>query len=210
MPKEYMPDEIEAISRDWTDRFVAEQDLGELDLEDPVEDLGVFFDHLPAGSSILDVGCGWGRYVYRFIDHGLLYQGIDYSLEMVKAAREINPGMTFHHGSFRALPFPAVHFDGLWSCCTLSAIPKKQLVAVLREHWRVLKAGGVMMIVMPAPLDNEEEMRTDNKGNPTFYQAHYFRDEFTDYATQAGFVILEGSDRWKHGSFYALVQKPEH
>ena len=209
MKDEYTLEEIEGISRAWADRYAIERGWEEIYLPDPVEDLSIFFDHLPEGGSILDAGCGWGRYVHRFVDQGLLYQGIDYSLEMVQAAKGINPEATFHHGSFRSLPFPANHFAGLWSCCALSGIPKKHLVTVLQEHCRVLREGGVMMIVMPAPPDNEEILHTDDEGNPVIYHAHYFRDEFTDHVTRAGFAVLEASDRWEHGSFSVLVTKPE-
>jgi ubiquinone/menaquinone biosynthesis C-methylase UbiE len=207
MTTEYSLDEIERFDREWTDRFAKDCGWEAHVLKDPVDDLNVFFGNL-TGSHILDVGCGWGRYVYRFLNQGLVYQGIDHSSEMLKVANDVNPEASFLEGSFRSLPFPTDHFDGLWSCCSLAAVPKVHLVAILQEYLRVLKPGGVMMLVMPFLQYSDEEMYTDDDGKPSIYQAHYYLDEFVEYVTRSGFEILESAYRFTSGSMFVLVRKP--
>lgn len=204
---EYTLDQIEIFDRKWTDSFAARCGWEDHILKDPVDDLGLFFDHIP-GTQMLDIGCGWGRYVSRFFDRGLVYQGIDHSAEMLRIASRDNPGVIFHEGSFRALPFPSDQFDGIWSCCSLSAIPKKHLVEILQEHQRVLKPGGVMYIVMPAPPDSQEIMYMDDDEKPGIYQAHYYLDEFEVYVMTAGLQIVLSDYRPMNGSFYVLARKP--
>lgn len=206
MTAEYTLDEIERFDRQWTDQFAVRCGWKEHFLTDPVDDLYLFFDHIP-NSKMLDVGCGWGRYIFRFFDQGLAYQGIDHSVEMLKVARKDNPEASFHEGSFRVLPFPTDHFDGIWSCCSLSAVPRAHLVEVLQEHLRVLKPGGVMYIVMPAPPESQEMLYRDDNGNPEIYQAHYHLDEFEEHVKKSGLRIIESDYRPTKGSFFVLAQK---
>ena len=204
---EYTLDEIERFDREWTDKFAQDCGWEAHVLNDPVDDLRLFFDHIP-GTNMLDVGCGWGRYIFRFFDQGLIYQGIDHSVEMLKVAKKTNPGATLLNGSFRSMPFPTNHFDGVWSCCSLAAVPKVHLVSILEEHYRILKLGGVMMVVMPLAECNDEQMYTDDDGNPEIYQAHYHLGEFEEHVRNAGFDIVKSDYRWANGSFFVLVKKP--
>lgn len=206
MTTEYSLEEIECFDRKWTDRFAKNCGWEAHELSDPVDDLNLFFGHL-SGEKMLDAGCGWGRYVFRFLNQGLDYEGIDHSAEMLNVARSTNPEASFTLGTFSALPYKKETFDGVWSCCALAAIPKTHLVAILQEHVRVLKCGGVMMIVMPLAQYSEEMMYKDVDGNPEIYQAHYHLNEFEEYVRQAGLTILESDHRWTSGSFFILVQK---
>lgn len=209
MTTEYSLDEIEAFDRDWTDRFAVKKGWEEHHLTDPVEDLRLFFDHIP-GKLILDSGCGWGRYVHRFTDAGLEYVGLDHSCEMLVVAGTSNPGLKFIQGTFRKIPFPSEHFDGIWSCCSLAAVPKRHLVEILSEHKRVLKPEGIIAIVMPAfdQYGSGEEMYTDDDGNPEIYQAHYHLDEFCEHVEGAGLKIIDAAYRWHNGAMYVLAKKP--
>lgn len=203
---EYSLEQIEAIDREWTNNFAAKSGWDEHYLEDPVNDLAIFFEHTP-GPRILDVGCGWGRYIWRFLDQGLDYHGLDQSSEMLRVAKTSNPDSRFIESSFRKIPFPNEHFDGLWSCCALSGIPKKYLVEILREHLRVLRRGGFTIFIMPIN-DVHEKMYTDDDGKPELYQAYYSLREFGDYVTSAGFSIVSAGHRWNQGSFSVLATRP--
>ena len=208
MDQSFDPDKMERLDQAYTDRFARRKGWEDFYLTDPVDDLALFFGHLP-GQSILDAGCGWGRYVFRFIDQGLDYAGIDHSVEMLTVAKATNSTAEFKQASFRNIPFPDCHFDGIWSCCALPAVPKHHLETVLREHLRVLKPGGVMYVVMPAaPPESYEEIYLDDTGQPSIFQAHYFIEEFSKYFTDVGFTIIEVDYRYRNGSMYVLAQKP--
>lgn len=207
MTTEYSLQQIEEFDRDWTDRFAADRGWEKHFLSNPVEDLKLFFDNL-TGKYILDSGCGWGRYVHLFIDAGLEYVGLDHSCEMLLVANASNPGLKFVQATFSKIPFPDEHFDGIWSCCSLAAVPKKHLGEILSEHKRVLKSEGIMMIVMPAFEwhESEEMMHTDADGNPTIYQAHYELREFCRHAENAGLEIIYADYRWHTGSMFVLAK----
>lgn len=207
MTSVYSLDEIEAFGRSWTDQFAKDREWENHSLQDPVNALEVFFKHIP-GAKMLDVGCGWARYVSRFIDQGLDYQGLDHSSEMLKVAQADNPGLTFVQGSFRDLPYCDDHFDGLWSCCTLSGVPKAHIGSALAEHKRVLKSNGVLMIVLPSFQYSDESLYTDDDEKPTIYQAHYLYREFLAHIEHAGLTVVHSEDcDFSMGSMSFLARK---
>ncbi len=198
-------DEIETIDRTWTDQFAKRAGWNEHEMEDPIDDLEIFFQAL-SGTLILDSGCGWGRFVWRFHDQNLEYVGLDQSIEMLNVARENNPESIFIESSFRKIPYPSEYFDGVWICCALSGVPKNNIVEVLAEHKRILKQGGVIMIVMPMLNESSEQLFTDSV-QPPLYQSYYFMNEFMGCVTEAGFDIVSYGRRPGPGSFSILARK---
>lgn len=200
------PDEAERLGIAYSDSYARDREWEHEDLSDPTEDIDLFFGHIP-GRRMLDVGCGWGRQVYHFLDHGLEYIGIDHSKLMIEAAQEANPGVRFEVMSCHALEFPRDTFDGLWCCCVLSGEPKHNMPAVLRELRRVLTPGGVMMIVMPDVHGTYEELARDNDGNPLLYYSSYELEELSNLLLDSGFADIERNYRISEGAMSVLVRK---
>jgi SAM-dependent methyltransferase len=50
---------------------------------------------LSPGQSVLDLGCGDGIMAGPLLEHGLRYSGVDFSEQMVEAARARHPELTF-------------------------------------------------------------------------------------------------------------------
>ena len=44
------------------------------------------------------------------------------------------------------LGFRAVCYEGAWSCASLLHVPKQAAPAALREMWRILKPGGMLIL----------------------------------------------------------------
>lgn len=59
--------------------------------------------------TLLDVGCGTGRYMQKFTPHLQKVSGIDISSNMIKKAKE--KGLDVHVGDAEHLPFPDNSFD---------------------------------------------------------------------------------------------------
>ncbi|MDX2216831.1 MAG: methyltransferase domain-containing protein [Oculatellaceae cyanobacterium bins.114] len=105
-------------------------------------------DSLPAGNSVLDVGCGIGgssRILAR--DYGFVVTGITISPQQVRRAQELTPkelNVRFQVDDAMALSFPDASFDVVWSIEAGPHMPDKAVFA--RELMRVLKPGGVLVV----------------------------------------------------------------
>ena len=105
-------------------------------------------DGLPAGTTVLDVGCGIGgssRILAR--DYGFEVTGVTISPNQVRRAQQLTPaGVTarFQVDDAMALSFPDASFDVVWSVEAGPHMPDKAVFA--RELLRVLKPGGVLVV----------------------------------------------------------------
>lgn len=105
-------------------------------------------DQLPAGTTVLDVGCGIGgssRILAK--DYGFNVTGVTISPQQVKRAQELTPdgvNAQFMVNDAMSLSFPDESFDVVWSIETGPHIPDKESFA--KELLRVLKPGGVLVV----------------------------------------------------------------
>ncbi len=61
--------------------------------------------------SVLDVGTGTGIFAEAFAGRGLRVEGLDVNAEMLAAARQLVPQVTFREGLAESLPYPDDAFD---------------------------------------------------------------------------------------------------
>jgi ubiquinone/menaquinone biosynthesis C-methylase UbiE len=108
---------------------------------------------LPAGSTILDLGCGLGETTEMLSKRfpGTHLTGLDQNETLIQAAREtkIKPGsyMQFIEGNALHLPFEDNSFDFVFTRYLLHHIP--DAMAVLEEMKRVCKTGGIVFAQEP-------------------------------------------------------------
>jgi ubiquinone/menaquinone biosynthesis C-methylase UbiE len=99
----------------------------------------------PAGSTVLEVGCGIGTITELIaarpgVTHAV---GVDPSPYLVEQARRRAPSLRFEVADGRSLPFDDRSLDGVVFCTTLCHIPGPELA--LAEAFRVLKPGGCLL-----------------------------------------------------------------
>ncbi len=66
---------------------------------------------LPSDKKVLDVGCGSGFSTYFYYPYCKELQGVDYSKEAIKKARERYPHIAFFESEITSLPFKDKEFD---------------------------------------------------------------------------------------------------
>ncbi len=98
-------------------------------------------------SRVLDVGCGPGTFTRYLAGRGLHAEGIDLSPDMLRIAGERVPEATFRQMDMRVLAYPDGTFDGVLAAYSLIHIPDAEVVAVLAEFRRVLRPGGVLLVL---------------------------------------------------------------
>src|SRR5688572_27442042 len=96
--------------------------------------------------SVLEAGCGTGRFTFNMARAGHKVTAIDYSPAMLDACRHRQKsesgadGVTFQQASIFELPFPDRSFDAIISIHVLMHLPDHE--NAIRELLRVLKPGG--------------------------------------------------------------------
>jgi SAM-dependent methyltransferase len=101
-----------------------------------------------AGTSVLDCGCGAGRFVRLAADRGADVAGIDASGDLVDIAAERSPRADLRVGDFQALPWPDGSFDVVTGFSTFQFADDH--AAALAEARRVCR--GQVWVVVPTRL----------------------------------------------------------
>lgn len=111
----------------------------------------VLIDHyfqrlIPAGATLLDLGCGWGEFVNQ------ITAASRYAMDMnPDAARHLDPEVEFLNQDCAAdWPLEKDSLDVVFTSNFLEHLPDKAAVeATLKQAWRCLKPGGAIVCLGP-------------------------------------------------------------
>ncbi|WP_127572600.1 class I SAM-dependent methyltransferase [Paenibacillus xylaniclasticus] len=104
---------------------------------------------LPAGTELLDVGCGMGRHALALDELGYQVSGVDLSLPLLEKARahDIHHRVNWKQGDMRSLPYEDGSFGATVNLFTsFGYFSEADNVGVLKELRRVLRPGGTFVI----------------------------------------------------------------
>lgn len=103
------------------------------------------------GMTVLDAGCGTGRYLHQLRALGAKPIGLDLSAAMLARARDVTPRIA--RADICALPIDSMSVDVILCGLALGDVPHLELA--LAEMGRVLRPGGcvVYSVVHPAGAD---------------------------------------------------------
>ena len=103
-----------------------------------------------AAAQMLDAGCGTGGLMKRLakLYPSWRWTGLDLETRACELARERTKGVEIVEGSVTALPWGDANFDAVVSADVIYHLDDD--VAALREFFRVLKPGGIVVINVPA------------------------------------------------------------
>lgn len=143
-------------------------------------------DKFPAGTTLLDVGCGFGgssRVLAK--DYGFSVTGVTISPKQVKRAQELTPedvDAQFKVDDAMALSYPDASFDVVWSVEAGPHMPDKAVFA--KELMRVLKPGGVLVLA-------DWNQRDDRQKPLNFWERPVMR-QLLDQWSHPAFASIEG------------------
>ena len=150
---------------------------------------------LPRGGRLLEIGCGTGLFVEKFIKTGGTAIGLDISRKMISRATWRCPTSDFIVGTGEKIPFSDNSFEAIASLLVFSYV--KDPHAMLKESFRVLKPGGVISICtlgkklitrgIPAMYQLSEMMKITHILMKDFGEHYYDKNEMIRLFSDSGF-----------------------
>jgi cyclopropane fatty-acyl-phospholipid synthase-like methyltransferase len=105
---------------------------------------------VPAGGTVLDLGCGNGVPVLREIAAHHVAVGVDVSREQVRRARRNVPEATVIHADMSELEFDEQAFDAIVSCYSIEHVPRERHARLFERIHVWLKPGGRLLFAVEA------------------------------------------------------------
>lgn len=150
---------------------------------------------LPEGGNLLDIGCGTGLFVEKYIQRGGQGTGLDLSGKMVAKARRRCPDCEFIVGTGEKLPFEDCSFNAVSSVLVFSYV--RNPAAMLSEVYRILEPGGSVALCtlgkklitsgIPSLYKIGEKIRIKHVVMKDFGEHYYDEPEMITLFDNAGF-----------------------
>lgn len=166
---------------------------------------------LPKKGKLLDIGCGTGLFMQRYLKSGGEAFGVDISVGMIRRAKHRNLS-DVALGNAEILPFKEGTFDGVSSLLAFSYFQDPE--SMLRESFRVLRPGGSLSIctlgknvftsMVPAAYRIGEKLNVKRIGMGYFGEHYYREEEIEKLLDDTGFIDTRVSRR----SFAHVDLKP--
>lgn len=147
-------------------------------------------EQLPAGSRVLDLGCGTGLPTARQLaDAGHRVTGVDLSAGMLKLARDNVPEGDFRRVDIADLEARSLGpFDGAAVFFSLLMLPRQEIPYALRMvHGRLAGDGPMALSMVEADVN---DFAIPFLGN-TIRVSGYLRDDLRRIVCEAGFEIVD-------------------
>ncbi|MGZ4108350.1 MAG: class I SAM-dependent methyltransferase [Actinomycetota bacterium] len=166
---------------------IAKAYLAERDQTEKQRYVERFAGLLPPGGSVLDVGCGAGMPVDRYlIDKGFDVVGLDISAKQIELAQKSVPDGRYEVRDMTSLRDGEFRVDGVVSLFAIFHTPREAHGRLLRTFASFLNPGGMLLITMGG--SDWEGTEPDFHGTEMFW-SHYGPADNRSLVDAAGFVV---------------------
>lgn len=172
---------------------------------DHSEELTEFAGFLPKNGKVLDVGCGAGVPVAKFlVEAGFEVVGIDFSEKMLKLARKNVPQATFVRKNMTKMDFADNSFDGLTAFYSIIHVPREKHSLLFKSFNRILRPDGIMLVCM-GPDDWES---TEEYYGIRMFWSQYSPEKSLQLVNDAGFEVIFDKilERGKERHYWILAR----
>jgi 2-polyprenyl-3-methyl-5-hydroxy-6-metoxy-1,4-benzoquinol methylase len=182
--------------------LMAAQYLATKNREDPLaltalEDLAIL---LPRDAAVLDLGCGAGVPVTRWLlDKGFTVTGVDVSARQLQLARTYVPEATFIKADMTAVTFAPGSLDAVVAFHSIIHVPRTEHPALLERIYRWLRPEGSFLATMTLTDYEGRDDDWEGWGAPMVW-SHYDGDTNVAMLREAGFGIRYAEPRTGGGT----------
>ena len=155
---------------------------------------------LPAGASVLDLGCGTGLPITKvLVNEGLDVYGIDASPTMVAAFRQNFPNVPVACESAIGSLFFDRTFDAVVAWGLMFLLSEADQVALVQQLGRTLRPGGQVLFTAPWQIGEWDDLMTGEVSRSLG------EGRYRALLAAAGFAGVEGFEA--EGNYYFLTRK---
>jgi cyclopropane fatty-acyl-phospholipid synthase-like methyltransferase len=171
--------------------------------------LAELIEQLPAGASVLDLGCGAGIPVAReLVRLGFDVTGVDASEGQIERARRNVPQARFLQADMAAVQFAPETFDAVSAFYSVTHLPRSEHAVLIRRVAKWLRPGGRFLASYGAA---EGDWSEEWLGTTMFFSQH--DPETTMRLIQVAGLRLERVERLKQDNeeavfLWATARKP--
>jgi SAM-dependent methyltransferase len=170
-----------------TGQYYKEEALRSAELYSSAEKgVSIYFKRFfPAGSSVLDIGCGSGRDLKILLDMGYDPYGIDASAEMIDAALKIYPELE-ERISAGSIPADELFFNRKFQCIICSAVLMHITDELINDAALSIKKnlnpGGRLLVSVPLERDDiNSDGRSSDGRLFIIRRGEYYRKLFEEH-----------------------------
>jgi ubiquinone/menaquinone biosynthesis C-methylase UbiE len=136
---------------------------------------------------LLDLGCGPGRDVAFFKNHGCSPTGVDLSLGQLRQAKQ-KSNVPLLRVNMKNLPLSSNGYDGIWCCVSFVHVQREEAMEPIQEMYRILKPDGLLFISVIEGDGTVEAAREIYDNLKEIFEL-YTADELTRLLSIANFSI---------------------
>ena len=175
---------------------MAERYLAGKDPEDPLAlaALEELARSLPPKAAVLDLGCGAGVPVTRWLARRFAVTGVDVSARQLELARRNVPSAEFLKADMADECFDPGLFDAVVAFHSIIHVPRAEHPALLGRIHGWLRTGGLFLATLSLGAWEGEEVDWNGWGAPMRW-SHYDRETNLEMLKSAGFGIISAEAR---------------
>lgn len=185
---------------------IAEHYLAFKNADDPITlaALEALTADLPPEAAVLDLGCGAGVPVTRFLAARFPTTGVDISARQIALASENAPGATLIQSDITTLSFPAEMFAVVTAFYAIIHLPREEQPNLLANIYRWIKPNGLFLATWPMTAWEGEEADWEGWGAPMWW-SHFDAEANLAMLRQAGFRVASADTRTEDGETWLWV-----
>ncbi len=161
------------------------------------------------GVPFLDLGCGAGVPVMRWLAERGPVVGVDLSRQQLELARQRVPAARLIQADMTQIDFPDASFGAVVAMYAIIHVPREMHPQLLRNVFRWLRPGGGFLATWPINEWEGEEQDWSGWG-ATMWWSHFGRETNLGMIASSGFTIEQVVDRHGGESWcWVLARKPD-